>query len=1057
MHAIFEAIRNLARVFFRVFRCLIMLRTAFLFLFSSAFLLHAQVNTGSVTGYLVDPADRAIPNASVTLESKTQDVVRITKTDNAGFYDFDGLAPADYSLSVKLQGFAPLKIEPVHIEVDRRVHFNLQTALATKGERIVVNAVTPALSYDSSEIGQVLGQELIDGLPLNERDFLQLAFLLPGVAPPVEGSQLSTRGTFAMHANGGREENNNFLLDGVDNNDSDTRGYSLQPSVDAIQEFKISTSSYSAEYGAASAGQVNIVTRSGSNQLHGTAYDYLRNRDLDARNFFDGTAKPQFIRNQFGGGVGGPLLLNSTFFYANYEGLEENQGLTQLGTVPTLAVRNGNLSSVGGASDPFTGQPFPNGVIPVSRISPYAADVLALFPQPNLAGNSGNYLSNPIGTDTQNEGTIRLDRRLSDASQLTLRYTYGRQDLFEPFAENQTELPGFGDYVFDRGHNALLNYEKTFGPRTVNSLIVGFNRTIRQVFAQNYKTDVNTLWGVNYLPTVSRDYGYPGVSVSGYSRVGDVASLPIDRADNTYQLGDNLTLIRGAHSIKIGGALRDLQLNGYVEVYARGQIDFTGALSGSGIGDLLLGLPTLGIKSQYTGPQTMRSKAWSGYIQDDWKVNRKLTLNLGVRYEYDTPATDPTNRMATFDLQTGTTVQVGTNGIPRSGIESQKGGFQPRVGFAWSPQEHLVVRGGYGTYYDSGMFVVNSSLYYNPPFFTTSVYFPSATSLITLANPFAASNGFVPPAALSFVDPHFKPAYAQDWNFNLQRDFAKLGVFTLAYVGSKGTHLPRSLDINQPYPGASDIASRAPYPAYSNILMTESGGNSEYQSLQFSFNRHISSRLTMIAAYTFSKSIDDTSAFLPTSSDQNFPQDSHNYALERALSSYDMPNRGTVAFIYRIPGANRWTRNFELSSLITAESGQPFTPVLSYDNSNTGNTGGNFGEDRPNVVGNPSLANPSPQEWFNVNAFAIPAQYSWGNAGRNILRGPGLATADFSLRRNFLLREGLRLVAEGQAFNALNRANFNQPDAIVDQPLTFGKIFSAKDPRQVQFVLRLSF
>ena len=1034
-----------------------MLRTAFLFLFSSAFLLHAQVNTGSVTGYLVDPADRAIPNASVTLESKTQDVVRITKTDNAGFYDFDGLAPADYSLSVKLQGFAPLKIEPVHIEVDRRVHFNLQTALATKGERIVVNAVTPALSYDSSEIGQVLGQELIDGLPLNERDFLQLAFLLPGVAPPVEGSQLSTRGTFAMHANGGREENNNFLLDGVDNNDSDTRGYSLQPSVDAIQEFKISTSSYSAEYGAASAGQVNIVTRSGSNQLHGTAYDYLRNRDLDARNFFDGTAKPQFIRNQFGGGVGGPLLLNSTFFYANYEGLEENQGLTQLGTVPTLAVRNGNLSSVGGASDPFTGQPFPNGVIPVSRISPYAADVLALFPQPNLAGNSGNYLSNPIGTDTQNEGTIRLDRRLSDASQLTLRYTYGRQDLFEPFAENQTELPGFGDYVFDRGHNALLNYEKTFGPRTVNSLIVGFNRTIRQVFAQNYKTDVNTLWGVNYLPTVSRDYGYPGVSVSGYSRVGDVASLPIDRADNTYQLGDNLTLIRGAHSIKIGGALRDLQLNGYVEVYARGQIDFTGALSGSGIGDLLLGLPTLGIKSQYTGPQTMRSKAWSGYIQDDWKVNRKLTLNLGVRYEYDTPATDPTNRMATFDLQTGTTVQVGTNGIPRSGIESQKGGFQPRVGFAWSPQEHLVVRGGYGTYYDSGMFVVNSSLYYNPPFFTTSVYFPSATSLITLANPFAASNGFVPPAALSFVDPHFKPAYAQDWNFNLQRDFAKLGVFTLAYVGSKGTHLPRSLDINQPYPGASDIASRAPYPAYSNILMTESGGNSEYQSLQFSFNRHISSRLTMIAAYTFSKSIDDTSAFLPTSSDQNFPQDSHNYALERALSSYDMPNRGTVAFIYRIPGANRWTRNFELSSLITAESGQPFTPVLSYDNSNTGNTGGNFGEDRPNVVGNPSLANPSPQEWFNVNAFAIPAQYSWGNAGRNILRGPGLATADFSLRRNFLLREGLRLVAEGQAFNALNRANFNQPDAIVDQPLTFGKIFSAKDPRQVQFVLRLSF
>jgi outer membrane receptor protein involved in Fe transport len=1033
-----------------------MLRTAFFSLFLT-FLLNAQVNTGSVSGYLLDPTNRAIPSALVTLESKSQAVTRSTNTDTSGFYDFDGLAPADYKLSVNLRGFAPLTVEPVHVEVDRRVRFNLQASLATRGEKVVVNARTPQLNADSSEIGQVLTQQLIDGLPLNERDFLQLAFLLPGIAPPVEGSQLSTRGTFAMHANGGREENNNFLLDGVDNNDSDTRGYTLQPSVDAIQEFKISTSTYSAEYGAGSAGQVNIVTRSGSNQFHGTLYDYVRNRDLDARNFFDGSEKPQFERNQFGGGVGGPLLRNSTFFYANYESLQQNQGLTQLGTVPTLAVRGGNLSSVGGASDPFTGIPFANGVIPSSRISPYAADVLALFPQPNLAGSSGNYLSNPIGTNQQNEGTIRLDRRVSDSSELTLRYTYGRQDLFEPFAENQTELPGFGDYVYDRGHNALINYQKTFGPRTVNSLIVGFNRTVRQVFGQNHDTDVNKLWGVSYLPTVPRDFGYPGISVSGYSRVGDVASLPIDRADNTYQLGDNLTFIRGAHSIKVGGSVRDLQLNGYVEVYDRGQVNFTGALSGSGIGDLLLGLPTLGIKSQYTGPQTLRSKSWSGYIQDDWKVNRKLTLNLGVRYEYDTPATDPTNRMSTFDLKTGTTVQVGTNGVPRSGTESYSGSFQPRVGFAWSPTEHTVVRGGYGTYYDSGMFVVNSSLYYNPPFFTISVYFPSATSLITLANPFAASNGFVPPAALSFVDPTFKPGYAQDWNFNLQRDFAKLGVFSAAYVGSKGTHLPRSLDINQPLPGAAPLYLRAPYPAYSNILMTESGGNSEYQSLQFSFNRHISSRLTMIAAYTFSKSIDDTSAFLPTSVDQNFPQDSHNYALERSLSSYDMPQRGTVAFIYRIPGAGRWTRNFEVSSLITAESGQPFTPVLSYDNSNTGNTGGNFGEDRPNVVHAPKLANPSPQEWFDVSAFAIPAPYTWGNAGRNILRGPGLATVDFSLRRNFVLREGMKLVAEGQSFNLLNRANFNQPDSIVDQTLTFGKIFSARDPRQIQFALRLSF
>ena len=978
--------------------------------------------------------------------------------NEAGFYEFNSLPPGEYRLSVTAPSFAPLTTQAIRVEVDQRVRLDLHPAIAGQGTQVVVKEEVPAIQRDSSELGAVVDQTLVDGLPLNERDFLQLAMLVPGVAPPVQGSQLSTRGGFAMHANGGREESNNFLLDGVDNNDSDVRGYVLQPSVDAIQEFKIATNSYSAEYGSAGAGQVNIITRSGTNQFHGRVYDYLRNRDLDARNFFDGSTNPKLIRNQFGAGLGGPVIHNSTFFYANFEGLREDQGLTQLGTVPTAAVRAGNLSSLGvTVANPFTGTPFPGAVIPQSLISPYAAQVMALFPQPNLPGNSGNYLGNPTGTNSQNEGVIRLDQRISDRSQLTFRYNYGRQDLFEPFAENQNELPGFGDYVFDRGHNALLHYDQILSPSTDNSVLVAFTRTIRQVFPQNYTTNVNQLWGVNYLPTVPRDFGYPGISVTGYSRVGDVAPTPIDRADNTWHVADSLTLIRGSHSIKFGGEFRALQLNGYIEVYSRGQIDFTGALTGSGVGDLLLGLPTLDIKSQYTGPQTLRSKSASGFVQDDWKVTRNLTLNLGLRYEYDSPATDPTNRMATFNLKTGQTVQVGTNGISRSGTNGWDGGFGPRVGFAWSPMNHTVIRGGYGIYYDAGMFVVDSSLYYNPPFFTISVYFPSATSLITLANPFAASNGFVPPAALSILSPDFKPAYTQHWNLNIQREVDRVGVFSIAYAGSKGTDLPRSLDVNQPFPGAAPLYTRAPYPAYSNILETQSGGNSEYQSLQLSLKRRFERGLTLLASYTFSKSIDDTSAFLPTSPDQNFPQDSHNYRLERALSSYDVPNLATIAFVYSVPSRWRWARGFEVSGIVTAESGQPFTPMLSTDNSNTGNTGGNFGVDRPNVVGSTSLAHPSPSEWFNTAAFAIPPQFTWGTAGRNILRGPGLFRADLSVRRSFTLREGMKLTAEAQSFNTLNHANFNQPDAFADQPLTFGKIFSAKDPRQIQLALRLAF
>jgi hypothetical protein len=1021
----------------------------------------AQVNTGSISGYVLDPSAKAIPHASVTLEDTARSLTRTTQTSAAGYYEFNGLPPAEYRLSVSAPSFAGMTTQPVPIEVDEHARLDLHTTIAARGERIAVTGLTPATNNDSSELGAVLDQSLVEGLPLNERDFLQLALLLPGTAPPVQGSQLSTRGGFAMHADGGREENNNFLLDGVDNNDSDTRGYVLEPSVDAIQEFKIATNSYSAEYGVAAAGQVNIITRSGGNNFHGAGYDYLRNRDLDARNFFDGSGKPQFIRNQFGAALGGPIVKNSTFFFASYEGLQEDQGLTQLGTVPTAAVRSGNLSSLGTAvTNPFTGQPFPNNTIPASLISPYAADVLALFPQPNLPGASGNYLGNPIGTIHQNEASIRGDRRLTENSRLTLRYSYGRQDLLEPYAETNTELPGFGDYVFNRSHNALLQYQQTINSETINSVLVGFNRAIRRILAQNYLTNVDQKWGVNYLPTVPRDFGYPGIDVTGYSNVGDAISLPIDRANNTFQVADNLTLVRGVHTLKIGGEFRALQLNGYIEEYSRGQIDFEGALTGAGIGDLLMGLPTLAIQSQYTGPQTMRSKSWSGYLQDDWKVTRNLTLNLGLRYEYDSPATDPTNRMATFDFQTGQTVQVGTHGFSRSGTQPKLDDFAPRVGFAWSPIKHTVIRGGYGIYYDSGMFVVNSSLYFNPPFFTTSVYFPSATSLITLANPFAASNGFVPPAALSIISPNFAPAYAQQWNFNIQREVERVGTFMIAYAGSKGTDLPRSLDINQPLPGPGDVVSAAPYPAFSNIRMTESGGNSEYQSLQFTFNRQLASRLRLLAAYTFSKSMDDTSAFLPTTADVNFAQDSHNFRLERGLSSFDMPNKATIAVIYHLPGASRWTRGFEASSIITAESGQPFTPTLSPDDdpSHTGDTGNSVGGVvRPNVLFNPALSNPTPREWFNTAAFAIPAPYTFGDAGRNILRGPNLATVDFSLRRAFALRERMTLTMEAQSFNMFNRANFNLPDAFADQPLTFGRIFSAKDPRQIQFALRLSF
>jgi hypothetical protein len=363
-----------------------------------------------------------------------------------------------------------------------------------------------------------------------------------------------------------------------------------------------------------------------------------------------------------------------------------------------------------------------------------------------------------------------------------------------------------------------------------------------------------------------------------------------------------------------------------------------------------------------------------------------------------------------------------------------------------------VIRGGYGLFYDSGMFVANTSLYFNPPQFSIRAFFPTQTSLITLSNPFPVGGGITPAASLSSLSPDLTQAYLQHWNFNVQREVAGTGVLTLAYAGSKGTHLIRSRDLNQPAPGSAAIAARRPLPAYSNIFLIESGGNSSYQSMQASWNQPLHKGLSILASYTYGKSIDDTSAFLGTKADKNFPQNSLDFRAERASSSFDIRHRASVAAVWKLP------YGFQSSALISANTGQPFTPILRFDNSNTGNTGGTYGNDRPNLLSDPNSNAPrSPEQWFRTNAFALPERFTFGNAGRNIVRGPGYATVDVSLLRKLQLTERLALQFEGQAFNLFNRTNFNLPERFVDEPATFGRIFSARAPRQFQLTARITF
>jgi TonB dependent receptor len=960
-------------------------------------------------------------------------------------------------VSASTKGFETSRSAAI-LPVDGRLRLDLRLSVAGITDHVNVTARVEPIQTESSELGTVIDQRRIQTLPLNRRDFLQLSLLGPGVQPPVEGSELSARSGFAMHANGGREEFNNFLLDGVDNNDSYVNRYVVQPPIDSIQEFKIATNSYSAEYGRSAAGQINVVTRGGTNDFTALAYEYLRNRALDARNYFDGEDKPPFNRNQFGFGAGGPLVRDKTFVFGSLDLLRERRGLSRLATVPTPAVRGGDLSSLGRTIiDPFTGRPFPGNVIPPERISPIGLKMLGLFPAPNLPVSAGNYLNNATLEDDETQMQVRLDHRLTTADQFTARYSYGRINAYEPYAEDTESAPGFGDLLKDGAHNLMLQYQRIVGPRALNSLRFGFNRFNRNLMPENSATDVGQLWGVNWLDVPAFDFGYPIVNVAGYSRLGDAYGLPIERQANTYQVIEALTLTRASHLVHLGGEVRHQRLDGRLDMFTRGSLSFSGAISGSGLSDLLLGLPSFGLRATADNPLALRTTAYSAYVQDDWKLHPNATLNLGIRYEYSTPPVDSTDHMSTLDAATGSIVPVGTSGVSRSGIGPDRNNVAPRVGLAWQAGRDLVVRAGYGVYYAPGMLEVNSAQYYNPPQYVLRAFFPTRYSLLTLNDPFPTTGGYVPPASLTVLAPGLVTPFMQHWNLTVQRQMGGIGNITVSYAGSRGTDLVRPRDLNQARPGPGDVQGRRPYPAYGSIFYVESAGRSTYNSLQLSFSRPLSRGVAISAAYTYSRSMDDASAFLDTTGDKNFPQDSRNMGAQWGRSSFDYPHRFSASFSLQLPAGNLVTRNAELRGIVTLQSGQTFTPILRFDNSNTGNTGQQSGSDHPNLVGDPQLASPSAEQWFNTAAFSVPPQYTFGNSGRNNLRGPGFASVDLSLARRVRMTGKTMLSFEAQVFNLLNRTNFDLPELYVDEPATFGRIFSAKAARQVQLAVRVSY
>jgi len=1047
---------------------------------SSAF---AQTHRGTVRGTITDPNGAVVAGATVKTLNKDTNESRSTVTNDEGIYTISSLAPGTYEVTIEAAGFKSLSITQVILQVNQelRLDRSLEVGEIT-GSSDNLYAVEPLLKQDSPSLGTVIENRQVENLPLDGRNFYELSLLVPGAVPPAQGSAGSVRGDFAFSVNGAREDSNNFLLDGVYNVDPKLNTFAVRPPVDAIREFEIATSTYDAAFGRNPGAQVNVVLKSGSNDFHGSVYEFHRNAALDARNFFapSNEPAPKYIRNQFGVSFGGPVRRDRSFFFVDYEGGRSREGLTRVTNVPTAAERAGDFSQslLGRPRNPLTGQPFDGGVIPGPFIHPVGRSIAALYPLPNRAAAFANFVSSPTQRDDNDHFDARLDHLLNEKTSLAFRYSLGDRRFFEPFAgPTLSAVPGYGNEVPRRSQNGMVGLTHVFSPSLVNDARFAYVRVASAVNQQGQGNSINRAVGLPEFSSNPRDFGLSFITITGFSPLGHEGNNPQKTVTNTFQIIDNASYVRGRQLIKFGFDIRYVQQNGFRDVQSRGLLNFSPfAYTGVALADLLMGLPLVTGGARVDNAQHLRAHSYHFFANDSIRLRPNLTISAGLRYEYNSAPVDVTDRANLYDPATKSLVQVGTGGIPRGGYDSDKNNFAPRVGLAWTigHQGNTVLRAGYGVYYDTSPLAPGEAIYFNRPYFDFNLFFPLPGLPLTLSDPFPASFPFPLPDSAQAIQRDLRTPYMQHWNLNVQQQLGRNRVLEVGYVGSKGTKLLSARDLNQPLPSALPPGLPfvpRPVQQFDEINTIESRASSNYHSLQARLQQRLSAGLAMLASYTWSKSIDDASNFFPSAGDPNYPQNSYDLRAERGRSNFDIAHRLSVSYVYDLPiGKGRqyladsgaWSTvltGWQTSGIVTLQTGRPFTVALlrEFDNSGTGISALGFGaNDRPNVVGNAELSNRTPEAWFNTSAFVFPPQGTFGNAGRNILDGPGFQSVNASLSKNTSLSERFNLQFRAEVFNLFNHPNLNLPDNFLGSP-TFGSITSARDPRHIQFGLKLLF
>ncbi|MBI3401590.1 MAG: TonB-dependent receptor [Acidobacteria bacterium] len=1043
--------------------------------------------TGRIAGVVSDTSGAVVPGATVDATNRATGLTRSAVTEIDGAYTIPLLSPGLYDVKATLSGFRTTVRENVEVVVNETARIDVRLQVGSVAEQVTVSAAAPLVETKSATLGIVIDQKKVVDLPLNGRNFTQLGTLIPGVvAPPgalggADGN--ATPGGFGnvtggFNVNGMRNQSNNFLLDGSPNNDSFNTGFVLRPPPDAIEEFKILTHSYDAEYGRNAGSVVNVVTKSGTNVFHGGGWEFNRDDSRQAMNYF-ATTKPNLKQNQYGGSLGGPLQTNRAFFFGYYEGFHNRQGTTDNRVVLSQAQRGGDFSGGAAIRDPQNGQPFSGNLILPGRISPIATAILNQYiPLPNTTGN--RVVRSPDVEDDRQQLGARVDYRVNEGHTLLARYMYGHTKNVNPLG---------GSNFSPAGNTAVATLQDVMGSDTwiVKSNMINVARAnLNRISAQPNVTsglDLSSL-GFRYAGTSATAAGLPFITINGFFTAGDAQQPFASRTNNVVSVSDDVTWVTGRHAYKFGGEIRRDQIKVSFINRPNGDFTFTGQYTGNAAADFLLGLPVQ--FRQGSGDPNLDGASWvyGLYAQDEYRVGPRLTLNYGVRYEVNQPFAESQNHLNAFHPGQQSTVQPtapkglvypGDTGVPDGTYDTDKNNVAPRVSAIWdaSGDGRTSVRAAWGLFYDTlpgqGDFFQNGTL--APPFQPlTQLDFPAA---IPFASPLGGAQPTGFPAGLIFIGwgTDFATPIVQHYNVSVQRQLGSSWGVEVGYVGSRGKNLPIFMEVNPTIPILTPAPAVGPriFPAFSLVRPTFSVAESWYDALQASARMRPWHGLNMLASYTFSHAVDDVSGLniggesrpmLPVTIGDQASIDAA-LAREKGDALFDARHRLVLSFGYALPqlaGSSQIARlalgGWQVNGIIQGQTGFPLTAIEPNNVSLTSLT------NRPNMTCDPNASAPeTAAQWFNTSCFTrLTTAANGGQVGnepRNEIRGPGFARTDVSFFKNFGVgTQQLQLRLE--AFNVLNQERFGQPGNQIGSP-TFGVITTADDGRIVQLGIKYMF